>query len=94
MTLVHRVNFVSMFPGIFSCLYACLLEKKEITYVVHSIQVKCHRESMTLYTCMHAYTTIFNLVAQLSLASKVAANGYTPYRKINKLGMHIRKEMW
>ena len=61
MTLVHRVNFVSMFPGIFSCLYACFLEKKEITYVVHSIQVKCHRESMILYTCMHAYTTIFNL---------------------------------
>ena len=33
-------------------------------------------------------------VAQLSLASKLAANGYTPYHKINKLGMHIRKEMW
>ena len=34
------------------------------------------------------------IVAQLSLASKEAANGYTPYHKINKLGMHIRKEMW
>ena len=37
---------------------------------------------------------IIILVAQLSLASKEAANGYTPYHKINKLGMHIRKEMW
>ena len=37
---------------------------------------------------------VITLVAQLSLASKEAANGYTPYLKINKLGMHIRKEMW
>ena len=30
---------------------------------------------------------------ELSLASKKAANGYTPYHKINKLGMYIREEM-
>ena len=43
---------------------------------------------------IHISDTVIVLVAQLSLASKEAANGYTPYHKINKLGMHIRKEMW
>ena len=52
--------------------------------------------------CIHVYVCVLHdivlslyvFVAQLSLASKEAANGYTPYHKINKLGMHIRKEMW
>ena len=43
---------------------------------------------------LHLSHALIHIVAQLSLASKEAANGYTPYHKINKLGMHIRKEMW
>ena len=35
-----------------------------------------------------------NTCSPAELASKEAANGYTPYHKINKLGMHIGKEMW
>ena len=60
---------------------------------------KSHKIPLICWYIMHFHTKtrtmeIQKLVAQLSLASKEVANGYTPYHKINKLGIHIRKEMW
>ena len=45
-----------------------------------------------LIVFIHLYNHVY--VAQLSLALKEVANGYTPYHKINQLGMHIHEEVW
>ena len=76
---------ISYYGGVYSVIPA-MCRMHELCTILYIIEVY-------LYARLIA-DDVYNIVAQLSLASKVASNGYTPYYKINKLGMHIRKEMW